>query len=109
MVSTAIVSIAMGHHPAQTVSLSVVRARCGAGYHVVHCVAHAVVHACAKPASATPATVTAKSGVLVRRRKGASCSVGSASGAAEKPKMTRKTPSCSVSPPMTRDLGELRC
>ena len=68
-----------------------------------------VITACAKPASATPATVTANSGVLVRRRKEASCSVGSASGAAEKPKITRKTPSCSASPQMTRDLGDVRC
>eukprot|EP00964_Phaeocystis_antarctica_P043967 scaffold25237_cov63-Phaeocystis_antarctica.AAC.1 len=67
---------------------------------------HRLRKACA---SATPATVTEKSDVLVRCRKGASCSVGSASGAAEKPKMTRKTPSISVSPPTTRDLGELRC
>ena len=32
-----------------------------------------------------------------------------ASGAAEKPKITRKTPSCSASPQMTRDLGDVRC
>ena len=67
------------------------------------------VHACAKPASATPATVTAKSDVLVRWRNEVRCAAGNARGAAEKAKMTRNTHSCSVSPKIKRARVELRC